>query len=494
MRSLRTAPLLPLVFLLMTVGAFGTEWSVKYNQQEICALKGSTVFMNGTFTHPEGLTVTGTFWYIDPVKGVEPTDLSKEPVYSGRVEFFTEEQKHFSLKLSDVMEKDEHQFCFRIKTNVEKQRWTGKPGVQLRVTELHVEAPEEVTEGETADLTCKTTCSLTDPTFIWYKNGRPLTTKTIENNQLHLQTVSSEDAGSYSCAVRGSQHLRSTAHSLRVRYPPKRVSVSISPPGEIVEGSSVTLTCSSDANPPVKIYTWFKEGGTSPVGSGQSYSIISITADHTGLYYCVAQNDHGALNGTVMVTVQSRLEFVCSLVCSGRRKFSHYCPNLHLQDDVLYTTVTQRPVQTAASADSGAADGHYDTVGIQNDEVTSSDQQGEPQYTSLTFHHRTSATGSLKLYRSLYEVLCSGTELCRFCNALGEGGNCCISIRESGGLELITRVTDVLNTQQLLSNETINDELHSLGNVQLYIQHSLDGRLCKINKALISMDVFSVLL
>ncbi|KAL7852110.1 hypothetical protein SRHO_G00178950 [Serrasalmus rhombeus] len=289
MRSLRTAPPLPLVFLLMTAGAFGTKWSVKYNQQEICALKGSTVFMNGTFTHPEHLTVNETFWGIDPVPGVEPTDLSKESDYSGRVEFFTDDQKHFSLKLSDVMKKDEHRFYFRIITNVEKEKWTGEPGVQLRVTELHVEAPEEVTEGETADLTCKTTCSLTDPTFIWYKNGRPLTTKTIKNNQLHLQTVSSEDAGSYSCAVGGSQHLRSTAHSLRVRNPPKKVSVSISPPGEIVEGSSVTLTCSSDGNPPVKIYTWFKEGGTSSVGSGHSYSPLQ-----SGSYYCEAQNEHGA--------------------------------------------------------------------------------------------------------------------------------------------------------------------------------------------------------
>uniref|UniRef100_A0AAR2KCI8 Ig-like domain-containing protein n=1 Tax=Pygocentrus nattereri TaxID=42514 RepID=A0AAR2KCI8_PYGNA len=217
MRSLRTAPPLPLVFLLMTAGAFGTEWSVKYNQQEICALKGSTVFMNGTFTHPEHLTVTAKFWFIHADPGVEPTDLRKDPVYSVRVECLTDDQKHFSLKLSDVMKKDEHQFRFRIITNEEKGRWTGEPGVQLRVTELHVEAPEEVTEGETADLTCKTTCSLTDPTFIWYKNGRPLTTKTIKNNQLHLQTVSSEDAGSYSCAVGGSQHLHSTAHSLRVR-------------------------------------------------------------------------------------------------------------------------------------------------------------------------------------------------------------------------------------------------------------------------------------
>uniref|UniRef100_A0A3B4DHM7 Ig-like domain-containing protein n=1 Tax=Pygocentrus nattereri TaxID=42514 RepID=A0A3B4DHM7_PYGNA len=281
MRSLRMAPPFPLVFLLMTA-------------------------------------VTETFWSIDPVKGVEPTDLSKDPVYSGRVEFLTDDQKHFSLKLSDVMKKDEHQFCFRIITNEEKERWTSVPGVRLRVTELHVEAPEEVMEGETADLTCKTTCSLTDPTFIWYKNGRPLTTKTIKNNQLHLQTVSSEDAGSYSCAVGGSQHLRSTAHSLRVRYPPKRVSVSISSSGEIVEGSSVTLTCSSDGNPPVKIYTWFKEGGTSPVGSGQNYSIISITADHTELYYCEAQNEHGAQRSAGVSVPVEGFVLISVLICIWR--------------------------------------------------------------------------------------------------------------------------------------------------------------------------------
>ncbi|XP_037399386.1 B-cell receptor CD22-like isoform X1 [Pygocentrus nattereri] len=294
MRSLRTAPPLPLVFLLMTAGAFATEWSVKYNQQEICALKGSTVFMNGTFTHPEGLTVKEIFWVIDPALNPSWPDMSQNPDYSGRVEYLGDEQKLVSLKLSDVMKKDEHEYCVRIKTDQEMQKYFGRPGVRLTVTELHVKAPEEVTEGETADLTCMTTCNLTDPTFIWYKNGWPLTTKTIKNNQLHLQTVSSEDAGSYSCAVGGSQHLRSTAHSLRVRYPPKSVSVSISPSGEIVEGSSVTLTCSSNGNPPVKNYTWFKEGGTSSVGSGQNYSIISITADHTGLYYCEAENEHGA--------------------------------------------------------------------------------------------------------------------------------------------------------------------------------------------------------
>ena len=69
---------------------------------------------------------------------------------------------------------------------------------------------------------------------------------------------------------------------------------------------------------------------------------------------------------------------------------------LHSQDDVLYTTVTHsrsRPVQAAASADSGAADVQYARVRIQNDDVTSTDQQEEPQYASLTFDHYTAATG-----------------------------------------------------------------------------------------------------
>uniref|UniRef100_A0A3B4CCU7 Ig-like domain-containing protein n=1 Tax=Pygocentrus nattereri TaxID=42514 RepID=A0A3B4CCU7_PYGNA len=333
------------VSVLITLGV--SSWSVKYNQQEICALKGSTVFMNGTFTHPEHLTVNETFWTLDQhqktnlskvngtfcvlhpdlVQGAEPQNRSKDPDYSGRVEFFTDDQKHFSLKLSDVMKKDEHQFCFRIKTNVEKERWTGEPGVQLRVTgELIIplssyktqlwiqKAPEEVTEGETADLTCKTTCSLTDPTFIWYKNGHPLTTKTIKNNQLHLQTVSSEDAGSYSCAVGGSQHLRSTAHSLRVRYPPKNVSVSISPSGEIVEGRSVNLTCRSDGNPPVKNYTWFK--GSTSVGEGKTYSIPNIRSVDSGEYTCQSRNDHGERRSTSVY-----LNVTCKLMLRYSVKF-----------------------------------------------------------------------------------------------------------------------------------------------------------------------------
>nr|XP_015224230.1 PREDICTED: uncharacterized protein LOC107080081 [Lepisosteus oculatus] len=70
---------------------------------------------------------------------------------------------------------------------------------------------------------------------------------------------------------------------------PKNTSVSISPSGAIAEGSSVTLTCSSSANPPVKNYSWFKINGTGPLYKGPNYTIINISSADSGQYYCEAQ-------------------------------------------------------------------------------------------------------------------------------------------------------------------------------------------------------------
>ncbi|XP_035390605.1 B-cell receptor CD22 [Electrophorus electricus] len=287
-----------LLYALYVSVAFGTEWSVKYKQTEICALKGSTVFINDSYTYPAGLEVKEEFWVKEPFDREQDTPVYCRPTKdSGRVQCYVDKQQHFSLKLINVTKEDEHDYRFRIKTNVAKQKWLGDL-VKITVTELLVKTLLEVIEREAAVLTCTTSCSLTDsPTFIWYKNGRCLSSST---NPLHLRPVSSEDAGSYMCAVRGYEHLPSPAQTLTVRYPPKNVSVSISLSGEIVEGSSVTLICNSDANPSVQNFNWFKEGRTSPVGSGQNYRVLQ-----SGFYYCAAQNHHGAQNSsTVSVLIK----------------------------------------------------------------------------------------------------------------------------------------------------------------------------------------------
>ena len=75
----------------------------------------------------------------------------------------------------------------------------------------------------------------------------------------------------------------------------------MSPSAEIVEGSSVTLSCSTDANPAAN-YTWYKENEDSPKASGQIFTITDFRAEHSGNYYCEVQNRIGCHNSTLQLT------------------------------------------------------------------------------------------------------------------------------------------------------------------------------------------------
>ncbi|XP_029284187.1 hemicentin-1-like isoform X2 [Cottoperca gobio] len=90
--------------------------------------------------------------------------------------------------------------------------------------------------------------------------------------------------------------------TLTVTDGPKLPSVSVSPSAEIEEGSSVTLSCSSDANPAAN-YTWYKEDEDSPKESGQNFTITDFRSEHSGNYCCVAQNSRGRRDSTLQLTV-----------------------------------------------------------------------------------------------------------------------------------------------------------------------------------------------
>ncbi|XP_059407382.1 B-cell receptor CD22-like [Carassius carassius] len=288
--SVRMAPRLPLIFLFMIPGVSSADWGVSYSPLHICALKNSTVIMSCTYTYPTGYKIEKVFWTKNPVKGEEFPDLSEDPEYSQRLQYLGDKQQNCTIRLSHVTQKDQHMYCFRFITDKPNATWLGEPGVTLTVTDLQVEAPERVTEGNNVRLTCKSSCILTDrATFIWNRNSKPLTERRDRNNQLLLQSVRREDAGRYSCALHGHSYISPEVH-LRVTYPPVSVSLSISPSGVIVEGDSVTLDCSNDSNPPGEI-SWFK--GETIVGSGRIFSISKISSDHSGEYKCKSINEHG---------------------------------------------------------------------------------------------------------------------------------------------------------------------------------------------------------
>ncbi|CAL8239196.1 unnamed protein product, partial [Gadus morhua 'NCC'] len=110
-----------------------------------------------------------------------------------------------------------------------------------------------------------------------------------------------EDRGTYRCHARNQYgHLSSNSIFLNVTYDPNTPLVTLSPSGEIEEGSSVTLSCSSDANT-VANYTWFREHEDSVKASGENYTITNITSDLGGNYYCQAHNAIGFRNSTFLL-------------------------------------------------------------------------------------------------------------------------------------------------------------------------------------------------
>uniref|UniRef100_A0A671WUN8 Ig-like domain-containing protein n=1 Tax=Sparus aurata TaxID=8175 RepID=A0A671WUN8_SPAAU len=137
--------------------------------------------------------------------------------------------------------------------------------------------------------------------YTWYKEKQKL----IQGPEgvYHFSSISSEDRGNYYCKSENQYgEINSSSLFIDVQYVPKLPSVSVSPSAEIVEGSSVTLTCSSDANPAAN-YTWYKENEDSPKASGQIFTITDFRAEHSGNYSCKAQNSRGRQNSTLQLLV-----------------------------------------------------------------------------------------------------------------------------------------------------------------------------------------------
>ncbi|XP_028446067.1 B-cell receptor CD22-like isoform X1 [Perca flavescens] len=369
------------VFLLSVSVIQGQDGlRVTYTSTQICAVKGSTVNIPCSYTYPSAVggvdtTVEQRFWL-----NQQFVDLTTDSEYSGRVQYHSE-NKDCTLRISDLRERDSAVYKFRFTTN-QGGNYVGYPGVTLSVTGLKVQVSRlEVYESyNQADLKCQSSCPLPGhPSYIWYKNGQNIQGQTSnyysasfdpadsfscavrghedfpspsvyaqklssgsvspsaeivegssvtltcssdanpaanytwykekpvykylsEGSQLDFSSIQSSDSGQYYCKVKNEL---GKYININVKYGPKLPSVSVSPSAEIVEGSSVNLTCSSDANPAAN-YTWYKENEDSPKASGQIFTITDVRPEHSGNYYCEAQNRRGSQNSTFTSDCYSR--------------------------------------------------------------------------------------------------------------------------------------------------------------------------------------------
>ncbi|KAI9532633.1 hypothetical protein NQZ68_030575 [Dissostichus eleginoides] len=300
------------VFLLSVSAVQGQDgWGVTYSSTEICAVKGSTAEINCTYTYPSPwkgskITVNKTFWFTE-WKGGKPVDLKTVSEYAGRVEDRCESNT-CTLRIRNLTESDSAEYKFRFKTNHPDGKYSGSPGVTLSVTDapklpsVSVSPSAEIEEGSSVTLTCSSEANPA-ANYTWYKKDgkqkrRPLTNKT----QLVLSSIQVSDSGEYFCTAENKLGAKTSNISIDVKYAPKPPSVSVFPSAEIEEGSSVTLTCSSEANPAAN-YIWYKEDEDSPKASGQIFTITDFRAEHSGSYSCGAQNKLGRSNSTLHLSV-----------------------------------------------------------------------------------------------------------------------------------------------------------------------------------------------
>ncbi|XP_073331690.1 B-cell receptor CD22-like [Pagrus major] len=261
------------------------DWGVTYSSTEICALKGSTVAIRCTYRYPSTVKrVEKKFWFTKVSNGVY-VDLRTDPGYSRRVQYICG-NNDCTLRITDLRESDSAEYKFGFITDQEGGKYTGSPGVTLSVTDLQVRVNRLQASTRWVWLMCHSSCRLPGRLrYVWYKNGR-----IVQGQSSYYYSGSFNPADSFSCAVEGHENSRSPP-----LYAPRLPSVSVSPSAEIVEGSSVTLTCSSDANPAAN-YTWYKENGDpdlQPLSKEPQLVFSSIQSSDSGEYYCTAENELG---------------------------------------------------------------------------------------------------------------------------------------------------------------------------------------------------------
>ncbi|XP_048185915.1 B-cell receptor CD22 [Perognathus longimembris pacificus] len=161
-----------------------------------------------------------------------------------------------------------------------------------RGVQVQQRPPGELHEGRHVVLHCTMSGARPAATRVqWMRNGSSV----AEGPELVLAAITPEDAGTYSCeASNAVGSTASLARAVQVLYAPRKLRVSISPPGGVMEGRKVFLTCEGDANPPVWQFAWFHGDGQDLQFSGPTLRLEPAQVQHSGPYWCQGANRLGS--------------------------------------------------------------------------------------------------------------------------------------------------------------------------------------------------------
>ncbi|TDH12143.1 hypothetical protein EPR50_G00068000 [Perca flavescens] len=347
----RVAPSCWLLLTLSLKGIFAGDWSVGLPSSPICAVIGSSVVLPCSYDYPQSSNETkeegrlssqgggeegqkykvlSEMWCLEDSRCITPRyvfhsdGVFPDPSYQSRVEYLGQPgTKNCSLRISDLKQSDSGTYVFYLITSHPTQKMPEQSGTQLLVTDsssavtVSASPSSDITVGGALRLACCSPAASPQARYRWY---RSTSTSPKHTGQVwNISKVTSDESGSYYCQIQtGEKVQNSTMLLVDVEYSPQNTAVSVSPAGELQDGLPVTLTCSSDANPPVRTFTWYKgeaclstadksfhqarQSTATPTGRRPTLSRANITTQEYGQHCCVARNRHGSQ--TKAVTLQ----------------------------------------------------------------------------------------------------------------------------------------------------------------------------------------------
>ncbi|XP_038670162.1 sialic acid-binding Ig-like lectin 13 [Scyliorhinus canicula] len=232
-----------------------------------------------------------------------------------------------SLIINNVTREDAGSYFFRIEFD-HPNMYNYHPVTQINVSDFTDKPrifPAEIIAGKRVDISCtfNTTCSGTTPVLTW---DTPTDVPGSVSNTVTQHGVTL----TYTSVLTLTPSLRHHGQTLtcRVRYPsvsserPLRLTVQYAPQNlsitslemidassiNIIEGTSTVIICSVESFP-TSILTWRHLNVTMNRTSSNNelwLVVPHVTSRDTGDYECVAENEHGAVEGSITITVERR--------------------------------------------------------------------------------------------------------------------------------------------------------------------------------------------
>ncbi|KAM9415167.1 myelin-associated glycoprotein-like isoform 1-T1 [Salvelinus alpinus] len=317
-----------ITFLLK--GALCQQWSL-WTPQSIVAVGGSCLLVPCTFE------ILATF--DADLKNCTPTGLWSKNKWGGNIVLSTAKTDDQNIikgvMVGNLLSKNcttlfnsfpagyDDTYLFRLEcAGTNRLKYIFYPGVHIS----HTDTPPKpqltpignITEGELVRLSCSASapCPTLPPSLTWTSGLGGSVESQLQEGIDGLMTMTStltftasllhhglmvKCSARYTLQPGGTTKTTQGNLTLNVLYAPKNTVALSSPSGPVPDGRAVTLTCQSDANPPVERYSWYKDisGQVTWKANGQTLVLLVSKAD-SGLYFCEAHNEKGSQRSKVM--------------------------------------------------------------------------------------------------------------------------------------------------------------------------------------------------